>query len=451
MTSGSDDGQEMGDDSASGSSDDGAQEKAKADRPNNDSKMSFPAPASRIPAREDTDEKMGFPVNLIAIVIVGLLAIGGWLYPMDDDEEDENGDEWDLEVVQIILLEATQGSDNSIVVTVVGTLGAEASLTDFSYFLRDGSGLTQQFGLIGLGNHTSRSQESDVWHGIDITWDDDGDHDLDPGNGVADRNASAGGPYSDPRQAQIRIDGVQAGVQGATPHQKSEGTISVSFIDGDRDGKLTQGDRFIIRAFSKDHTANYDYRLDIQYEPTGDTIGSSLFFKHFMPLTALFSQTNEDGSYTVHVVQTTYDTDLKDLQYFLKDPSYRTYQYGEIALQNISGKWHGIDVTWDDDGSADTNQGNNKADRAASAGGAYSDTTQAQIRTDAIQAGNQSSGTANQRGEGNISVSFHDNDFNGKLSAGDLFIVQGDPADDEHYFELKYDLTSDIISSIKLG
>ena len=409
------------------------------------SKISFPPPTSRVPVREDSNEEaLGIPVNLIAYVILGLLAIAGWFYPLaEDDDDDEEGT-----TPRIILLESTQGSDNTIVVTVIGTHGAE-KLTDLDYMQKDNTGLTKQYGIIGLQNYTSKYEEDDVWHGIDITWDDDGDNDLAPGNGRADRNASAGGPYTDPVQAQIRIDDVQAGIQEYKPHQKSDGTISVSFIDGDRDGFLTQGDRFIVRGFSKNHTANYDYSLEIVYRPTRETVASSVFFKHFTPLTALFSQSNDDGSYTIHVVQTTYDADLAAFQFFLKDPSYRTYQYGEIELQNISGEWHGIDVTWDDDGVNDTNRGNNKANRASSAGGAYTDSTQAQIRIDDVQAGNQGK-KANQRSEGNISVTFHDNDFDGKLSAGDIFMVD-DTADDEHYFELKYDYTSNIIASIKLG
>ena len=165
--------------------------------------------------------------------------------------------------------------------------------------------------------------------------------------------------------------------------------------------------------------------------------------------------TGDGTNYHCTLIKTTQNNDLDDFQYYLKNGGGLTQQFGEIAMQNISGNWHGVDVTWDDDGSADTNQDNDKADRADSAGGAYSDTTQAQIRIDAVQAGNQASGTANQKGEGTISVSFYDNDRNGKFTAGDQFTILGNgathQADNDYRLEIKYDITDDTIGSFKLG
>ncbi len=109
-----------------------------------------------------------------------------------------------------------------------------------------------------------------------MTWDDNGPADAEPGNGLADRPNiwSADGPFSDPAQAQIRIDAVQAGVQDAKDNQKGEGVISVSFRDNNFDGKLTAGDTFDILGNGAIHTANDDYRLEIKFDLSGDTIGS---------------------------------------------------------------------------------------------------------------------------------------------------------------------------------
>jgi len=163
---------------------------------------------------------------------------------------------------------------------------------------------------------------------------------------------------------------------------------------------------------------------------------------------------DSNGHYQCRAIKTSKNYNLEAYQYFLKDSTGLTKQFGEIALQNISGDWHGVDVTWDDDGSADTNQGNGKADRADGAGGAYSDTPQAQIRLDAVQAGTQDAAD-NQKSEGTISVRFNDNDRNGKLTAGDQFTVRGNDAthtaNDDYTFVLKYDISDDVVSTVNLG
>ena len=189
---------------------------------------------------------------------------------------------------------------------------------------------------------------------------------------------------------------------------------------------------------------NYAYSVDWPDEP----------YYGYGPLIQIECIENDNDDYECKVIKISRNYDLEAYQYFLKDRTGLTSQFGEIALQNISGSWHGIDVTWDDDGPADTNQGNSKADRAKDSGGAYIDTDQAQIRIDDVQAGTQ--GTKNnQKSEGRISASFMDNDRNGKLTAGDQFTIRGNqpyhPANDGWRLEIKYDISDDTIGSFLLG
>lgn len=158
-----------------------------------------------------------------------------------------------------------EGSDYKLSVVKISQ---DLDLKAFSYYLKNGGGLTKQFGEIALQNISGQ------WHGVDVTWDDDGQADYRPGNRFADRSPSAEGAYSDPYQAQLRLDDVQAGFQGPKDNQKSEGTISVLFNDSDRNGKFTAGDQFTILGNSLDHPANDDWRLEIKYDITDDTIGS---------------------------------------------------------------------------------------------------------------------------------------------------------------------------------
>lgn len=171
------------------------------------------------------------------------------------------------------------------------------------------------------------------------------------------------------------------------------------------------------------------------------------------PIVQIDCTEDSNGNYQCKVIKISKNYAMEAFQYFLKDNTGLTKQFGEIALQNISGSWHGVDVTWDDDGSADTTS-NGKADRAVSAGEAYTDTTQAQTRIDAVQAGTQGT-VANQKSEGVISVSFNDNDRNGKFTAGDQFLVVGNDvthtANDDYRLEIKYDITDDTIGTFKLG
>jgi len=158
-----------------------------------------------------------------------------------------------------------EGEDYRLTVT---NISSEKFLVAYAYFLKDDSGLTKQYGEIALQNISGE------WHGIDVTWDDKGPHDPVPDNGLADKPATILNAYSDPNLAQNRIDSVKNGCQVDLPNQKSEGNISVSFIDADVDGRFTIGDHFIVKGHTASHPANDDWKLEIKYKPTDDTIGS---------------------------------------------------------------------------------------------------------------------------------------------------------------------------------
>ena len=169
----------------------------------------------------------------------------------------------------------------------------------------------------------------------------------------------------------------------------------------------------------------------------------------------LTSSTNEDGSYIVMVVKVKAGWNLDRFTFHLKKPDGLTFQYGSVSLQNFSGTWRGIDVTWDDDGPNDVVPGNNQSDRGVSAGGAYPDPEQAQVRINSVKQGYQNN-ISNQVNEGNISVSFHDKDLDGNLTAGDTFVIRGNseshPANEEFGFILYFDvLTTEDESCIRLG
>ncbi len=146
---------------------------------------------------------------------------------------------------------------------------SKVRLEDMRYSLKNQSGWSQQYGVLPLWNISGK------WHGIDITWDDNGTYDPEPGNGMADRNESADGPYSDPHQAQIRIEAVKASYQSNQSHQKSEGTISVSFFDSDFNGLFSDGDFFTIFMNGHPetkHNATSNWKLEIQAYPLTDEL-----------------------------------------------------------------------------------------------------------------------------------------------------------------------------------
>ncbi len=146
------------------------------------------------------------------------------------------------------------------------------------------------------------------------------------------------------------------------------------------------------------------------------------------PVAQFTSTKNSSGDYYVTVVKVSTKYDLEAFSYFLKDSTGTTSEFGEIAMQNLSGNVVGVDVSYDRtcDDSCDDDL---------------------QTRSDAV---NDDSGAV-------YAVTFNDNDRDGKLSAGDKFTARGSghssdgPADDDWSLEVKFDNTGDVIGSKRLG
>jgi len=117
----------------------------------------------------------------------------------------------------------------------------QEDLAGFSFFLKDGSGSTyvggDGFGEIAM--QISGGKEA----GIDITYDGD-DEVLQ--NRAANVSADDGSEFP------------------------------VHFSDNDRDGKLSSGDQFLVYGLNGDPGPAADgWKLDIQFDATGDIIGSA--------------------------------------------------------------------------------------------------------------------------------------------------------------------------------
>ena len=146
------------------------------------------------------------------------------------------------------------------------------------------------------------------------------------------------------------------------------------------------------------------------------------------PFASFLSEESSNGDYYVTVVKISTKHDLEAFNYFLKDTSDSTNEFGEIAMQNLSGNVVGIDINYDN------TCGDNCDDDL-------------QERSDAVE---------NDDGS-NYAVAFNDKDRDGKLSAGDEFIVRGQghssngPAEDDWSLEVKFDRTGDVVGSMRLG
>ena len=146
------------------------------------------------------------------------------------------------------------------------------------------------------------------------------------------------------------------------------------------------------------------------------------------PFASFTSSKGSNGDYYVTVVKISAQHELATFNYFLKDGQETTNEFGEIAMQNLSGNVVGIDIAYEE-----TCGDNCDADL--------------QERSDAVE-----------NDDGSIyAVTFNDNDRDGKLSAGDKFTARGSghssegPAQDDWSLEVKFDNTGDVIGSIQLG
>ena len=144
------------------------------------------------------------------------------------------------------------------------------------------------------------------------------------------------------------------------------------------------------------------------------------------PIATFFVQEGSDGIYHVDVIKVSKQENLAAFSFYLKDETGSTYVgsghgFGEVAMQIIGGEEHGIDMAYDG--------GDEQLDRRA-----------ANVSDD--------DGSA-------FPVHFNDNDRDGKLSAGDQFLVYGSgnaaegPASDGWRLDIQFDASGDIIGSAK--
>ena len=145
------------------------------------------------------------------------------------------------------------------------------------------------------------------------------------------------------------------------------------------------------------------------------------------PAITFFVQEGSDGVYHIDVIKVNEQRPLEDYSFYLKDTTGSTYVgqghgFGEIAMQIIGGEEHGIDMAYGGDDEQLISRATNVSD---------------------------DDGT-------NFPVHFNDNDRDGKLSAGDQFLVYGSgnaaegPASDNWRLEIKDDSTGDIAGSAVL-
>jgi len=144
------------------------------------------------------------------------------------------------------------------------------------------------------------------------------------------------------------------------------------------------------------------------------------------PIATFFVEESSSGVYHVNVIKVSKQEDLAGFSYFLKDNTGSTYVggngFGEIAMQIVGGQEHGIDTSY------------------------TGDDTQLASRADNVSADD---GT-------DYPVHFSDNDRDGKLSAGDQFMVYGmgnsanGPAEDNWKLDIQFDASGDIIGTAKM-
>ncbi|MCH2619346.1 MAG: type IV pilin N-terminal domain-containing protein [Candidatus Poseidoniia archaeon] len=145
------------------------------------------------------------------------------------------------------------------------------------------------------------------------------------------------------------------------------------------------------------------------------------------PIATFFVQEGSDGIYHVDVIKVSKQEDLAGFSFYLKDETGSTYVggghgFGEIAMQIVGGEEHGIDMAYGGDDEQLQNRAGNVSDDDGS----------------------------------EYPVSFNDNDRDGKLSAGDQFMVYGNgnaangPAADNWRLDIQFDASGDIIGSAKM-
>ena len=203
----------------------------------------YPAPP---PAKGSS---VGLVVVIVVVAIVALILIGivlaavlyVWASSFDD------GEEW----APIATLYAEKNSDGAYDIQVV-KVSAKKDIESFNFFLKSDSGMTHTYGEIALQNISGEVQGVES----EDSWDDKYPH------GDADLAARA---YD-----------VEHENDTCEQDRETDGLFPVVFYDNDRDGKLSSGDRFIVRGvdYSDDYEADENWHFELQYDPTGDVVGS---------------------------------------------------------------------------------------------------------------------------------------------------------------------------------
>jgi len=154
---------------------------------------------------------------------------GQWIDVTDYFEQGESA--------PIVVFWVEQDSANVYHVEVV-KVSKQEDLLEFSFFLKDGSGSTYVGGN-GFGEIAMQMYGGEEW-GIDMSYD--GDDEV-----LQNRAANVSND-----------DGSE---------------FPVHFSDNDRDGKLSSGDQFLV--YGDPGPAEDGWKLDIQFDATGDIIGSA--------------------------------------------------------------------------------------------------------------------------------------------------------------------------------
>ena len=144
------------------------------------------------------------------------------------------------------------------------------------------------------------------------------------------------------------------------------------------------------------------------------------------PIATFFVEESSSGVYHIDVIKVSKQEDLEYFSFFLKDESGLAYLdgngFGEIAMQMLAGEAHGIDTSYTGD----------------------NETLKERAQTVKDDDGSE------------YPVHFSANARDGKLSAGDQFMVYGTgnaangPADDNWRLDIQFDASGDIIGSAKL-
>ena len=148
------------------------------------------------------------------------------------------------------------------------------------------------------------------------------------------------------------------------------------------------------------------------------------------PIATFWVEEDSNNVYHVEIVKVSKQEDLESFSFFLKDGGGSTYVghsqagFGEIAMQIIDGEEKGIDTAYGGD-------------------------------DERLQS--RASNVSNDDGSV-YPVHFSDNDRDGKLSAGDQFLVYGKggsdnskgPAEDGWRLDVKFDASGDTVGSAKL-